>query len=48
VRPRPGRVSIAFQADGDQKFVNFYINQYQDLPTGLSSTEIYQALQIPQ
>jgi hypothetical protein len=46
--PRPGRVSIAFQANGDQKFVNFYINQYQDLPTGLNSLEIYQALQIPQ
>jgi hypothetical protein len=47
VGPRPGRVSIAFQAGGDQKFVNFYINQYQDLPSGLSNAEIYQALQIP-
>lgn len=43
--PRPGRVSLNFQSASEQKFVNFYINQYQSLPTGLSNTEIYQALQ---
>jgi hypothetical protein len=48
VGPRPGRVSLTFQSNSEQKVVNFYINQYQDLPSGLSPTEIYQALQVPQ
>jgi hypothetical protein len=48
VGPRPGRVSIFFQASGDQEGVNFYIDQYQALPSGLSTAEIYQALQPPQ
>jgi hypothetical protein len=48
VGPRPGRVSIVFQSNGDQKAVNFYVNQYQALPAGLSSSEIYQTLQTPQ
>ncbi|MEO5887844.1 MAG: hypothetical protein ABIQ77_09285, partial [Anaerolineales bacterium] len=48
VGPRPGRISIAFQAGSDQKFVNFYIDQFQALPSGLSNTEIYQTLQTPQ
>jgi hypothetical protein len=48
VGPQPGRVSLIFQSNGDQKVVNFYVNQYQALPAGLSSSEIYQALQIPQ
>ncbi|HEX9387333.1 MAG TPA: hypothetical protein VF918_13500 [Anaerolineales bacterium] len=48
VGPQPGRVSMIFQSNGDQKIVNFYINQYQALPAGLSNSEIYQALQIPQ
>ena len=48
VGPRPGRVSIGFQAGSEQKFVNFYIDQYQTLPSGLSNSEIYQALQTPQ
>lgn len=48
VGPRPGRITIAFQTGSDQKHVNFYINQYQELPSGLSNTEIYQALQNPQ
>ena len=48
VGPRPGRVSIVFQSNGDQKAVNFYVNQYQELPTGLSNSEIYQSLQTPQ
>lgn len=48
VGPRPGRVSLFFQASGEQKAVNFYINQYQELPPGLSNAEIFQALQVPQ
>ena len=48
VGPRPGRLSLTFQAGSDQQVVNFYINQYQELPSGLSSAEIYQALQTPQ
>jgi hypothetical protein len=48
VGPQPGRVSIVFQANGDQKVVNFYVNQYQALAAGLSNAEIYQALHIPQ
>jgi len=48
VGPRPGRVSIRFQAGNDQKFVNFYIDQYLALRPGLSNAEIYQALQTPQ
>lgn len=48
VGPQPGRVSMVFQSNGDQKVVNFYVNQYQGLPAGLSNSEIYQALQIPQ
>ena len=45
VGPRPGRVSIRFQSNGEQAGVNFYIDQYQNLPTGLSNAEIYQHLQ---
>jgi len=48
VGPRPGRVSISFQSRGDQMFANFYIDQYQSLPSGLGNGEIYQALQLPQ
>ncbi len=48
VGPRPGRVSIVFQAGSEQKFVNFYIDQYQALPASLSAAQIYQALQTPQ
>ena len=48
VGPRPGRVSIVFQAGSDQKQVNFYINQYQELPSGLRTEEIYRVLQTPQ
>jgi hypothetical protein len=48
VGPQPGRVSIIFQSNGDQKGINFYVNQYQELPAGLSASEIYQALQVPQ
>jgi len=48
VGSRPGRVSVAFQKASEQKFANFYIDQYQALPSGLSNAEIYQALQAPQ
>jgi hypothetical protein len=48
VGPRPGRVSIGFQSGGDQKLVNFSIDQYKALPSDLSRSEIYQALQTPQ
>ena len=43
--PRPGRVSLEFQSGSEQKFIKFYIDQYQSLPSGLSNKEIYQALQ---
>ncbi|HJS20682.1 MAG TPA: hypothetical protein VJ785_18195 [Anaerolineales bacterium] len=46
--PRPGRVSMIFQANAEQVGINFYIDQYHALPAGLSSAEIYQALQAPQ
>jgi hypothetical protein len=48
VGPQPGRVSITFQSGSDQKVINFYINQYQGLPSGLSNSEIFQTLQTPQ
>lgn len=48
VGPRPGRVSLTFQSGAEQKMVNFYIDQYQGLPSGLSTAEIFQVLQTPQ
>lgn len=48
VGPRPGRVSILFQSDTTQGGVNFYRDQYQALPPGLSNAEIYRALQSSQ
>ncbi|HSL29090.1 MAG TPA: hypothetical protein VK900_07820 [Anaerolineales bacterium] len=48
VGPRPGRVSITFQSGTSQQVVNFYIDQYENLPAGLSNAEIYQALRAPQ
>jgi hypothetical protein len=45
VGPRPGRVSMSFQAGSEQKNFNFYIDRYQALSTGLSNTEICTALQ---
>ena len=47
VGPRPGRVSLSFQAGSEQKNFNFYIDKYQALPTGLSNAEICQTLQAP-
>jgi hypothetical protein len=48
VGPQPGRVSISFVSNGDQTFINFYINQYEALPAGLDAAEVYKALQTPQ
>lgn len=48
IGPRPGRVSLTFQAAGEQKSIVFYINQYEELPAGLSSQEILQQLQLLQ
>jgi hypothetical protein len=45
--PRPGRVSLVFQSGDQQQGINFYIDQYQLLPTRLNNAEIYQALKIP-
>lgn len=46
--PRPGRVTLVFQSAGEEKTISFYINQYQELPAGLSRAEIFRRLQIPQ
>jgi hypothetical protein len=48
VGPQPGKVTISFQTSTDQKYINFYINQYRALQPGLSNAEIYKALQTPQ
>jgi hypothetical protein len=48
VGPRPGRVAIAFEANGQRQGVSFYIDQYHALPAGLSPAEIYQTLKSPQ
>ena len=45
--PGPGRVSVVFQSSGQEKAVNFYIDQYRALEAILSSTEIFQSLQTP-
>jgi hypothetical protein len=44
----PGRVSLTFRIRSEKKNVTFYINQYRELPSGLSNAEILQQLQIPQ
>ena len=48
VGARPGRVGLAFQSAGETKSISFYINQYQELPSGLSNEEIFRQLQTPQ
>jgi hypothetical protein len=48
IGPRPGRVTLTFQTAGEQKNIVFYINQYEELPAGLSSPEIFQQLQLLQ
>lgn len=44
IGPRPGRVSLGFQASGQQEHISFYIDQYHGLSPGLSTAEIYRAL----
>lgn len=44
IGPRPGRVSITFESNGQKHGFSFYIDQYQALGTGMSNIEIYQAL----
>jgi hypothetical protein len=44
VGPRPGRISITFESNGERQGVSFYIDQYRALPAGLSNAEIYQSL----
>ena len=41
---RPGRVSIVFQSSTAQSVINFYVNQYKELPSDLNYAEIYEAL----
>lgn len=48
VGPRPGRVSLIFKAGSEQQGVSFYINQFQELPAGLSNAEIFQMLKTAQ
>lgn len=45
IGPRPGRVGIMFESNGQRAGVGFYIDQYQALAPGLSNAEIYLALQ---
>jgi hypothetical protein len=45
VGPQPSRISIGFQTGNEQRYVNFYIDQYRALASGLSNSEIYKALQ---
>jgi hypothetical protein len=44
IGPRPGRVTLIFQSNGEQKSANFYIDQYRGLSPSLSHAEIYQSL----
>ena len=44
IGPRPGRVGIRFESNGESQDVSFYIDQYRALPAGLGSAEIYQTL----
>ena len=48
VGPRPGRVRLIFQSGSEQQGINFYINQYQELPPGISNAEIFQTLRSSQ
>ncbi len=48
VGPRPGRVSITLESNGERNGVVFYIDQFHALPAGLSNTEIYQSLKTQQ
>ena len=48
VGPRPGRVGITIEANGERKAAGFYIDQYHALPPGLNNAEVFQALQTQQ
>lgn len=48
VGPKPGRVTIIFLSDKDQKFVQFHIDKYQALDPNMNGWEILQALQAAQ
>ena len=48
IGPRPGRVSLLFKSGSEQQGINFYIDQFQELPPGLSNAEIFQILQASQ
>jgi hypothetical protein len=43
--PRPGRVSLFFEAGTEKTGVSFYIDQYKALPANLNSAEIFRILQ---
>lgn len=42
--PRPGRVSLFFEAGADRTAVSFYIDQYRALPANLDSVKIFRIL----
>ena len=48
IGPRPGRVGIIFESNGERQSAGFYIDQYHALPAGLSHAEIYQTLKTGQ
>ena len=48
IGPRPGRVSLIFESNGQNQGVSFYIDQYRALAAGLSDAEIYQTLKVSQ
>jgi hypothetical protein len=48
VGPRPGRVGILFESNGQREGATFYIDQYRALAPNLSPAEIYQTLKYPQ
>ena len=45
IGPMPARVTLIFQSGGKQKAIQIHVDQYTALPAGLSSEEIYKALQ---
>ena len=48
IGPRPGRVGIRFESNGESQDVSFYIDQYGALPAGLGNAELYQTLKLSQ
>ena len=41
--PQPGRVTFAFEKDGQQQFLYVSVQDYMALPAGLSAAEVYRA-----